>query len=522
MYKVLLVDDEELELIGIQKLIPWGELDMEVASACNDAFTALDYLQNHKVDVLVSDIKMPIMSGLELASKALRFSPDLKIVFVSGYEDFQYAKQAISMNASGYVLKPDHDNELTAALSGVRDSLKQEQGQFQLEQSLQQSMVYLKNELLGRCLEGAGDQGTVLALIEQFGLGRYTGSLCVAVAEVDDMNWRIASYSEEERKCLSEKIFNTLFQKCHEAGINKYCKLYPQRLAIVLDDQDELKLLEDMITCIGESYPLTLTIGLGGYVGKLDQLQLSYNQACKALSAKMFQGKGKIICFSPARESVHENAFNIDSTVDTLFAAMSNYELVQIVDCMEELFLHVKNIDSQAAIHNYSLYIISKLDVYLTALNENLFSILRRDRHVIEMLFKFETIDDIHSWLRKIIFEISELFHNKKLRKNIKLIREIESYIVERLHKNITLKEVANAFSFSPNYLGYLFKEETDENFSDYITRKRMDIAKNLLKDTSLKVYEVADRIGCGSLAHFSKLFKDNTGMTPGDYRKRS
>ncbi|MCR2804584.1 response regulator [Paenibacillus soyae] len=523
MYRVVLVDDEELELLGIQKLVPWAELGMEVVAACPDGFSALEYLERNEADLLVSDIRMPIMSGLELASKAQKIHPGLKLLFVSGYEDFQYAKQALSMQASGYILKPVNDNELVGALQTVRTALDNERGQQQLEQSFQQSMVYLKNELLERCLEGTSDRDTVIKLIEQFQLGAYTGKLRVAVIELEERDWRSVEHGGYDHSDESSvPLFNTITEWCQNAGISMFCKLSPRRLAIVLEESRGTEPLGRIMDLLAEKHGATLTIGLGRDTDSLDDLNRSYEEACKALSTKMFRGKGKLLAFSEVREEAQSSALNIEAIVDSLLGAMADYDLVGIVDHMEDLFQQVKNIENPSAVRNYSLYVVSRLDTYLIGLNESLFALTHKEGHSLDRLFQFETIDDIHSWLRRKMFEISEHLHNKKQRKNVKLIGQIQQYIDERLGSSISLKEVAQAFSFSPNYLGQLFKEETGELFSDYTTRKRMELAKRLLSDPSIKVYEVADRVGCSTLAYFSKQFKDYTGMTPGEYRKHT
>jgi len=517
MYRVVLVDDEELELTGIQKLVPWKELHMEVKAACPDGFSALNYLEENEADILVSDIRMPIMSGLELASKAQRLHPNLKILFISGYEDFQYAKQALSMKASGYVLKPINDDELFGALQSVRSDLDGANRQQQREQSIQQSMVYLKNELLERCLEGTPDRDAVIELMAQFRLGVQVGRLRAAIIEIEDRDWRTESqYSEEAHA----ELLGALTSLCSRYGMEMFCRLSPRRLAVVLEESHTEATLERMMEELSAGHHATLTIGLGQAVDELERLHLSYEEASKALAMKMFQGKGKIIAYSATKEEAQASALNIEATVDAILAAMTQYELVRIVDCMEELFQQVKNIKNPSAVHNYSLFVISRLDAYLNSLNESLLSMTGQNGFALDKLFDFETIDDIHSWLRRKIFELSEQLHNKRQRRNVKLIGQIQSFIDQRLGESISLKEAAQAFSFSPNYLGHLFKEETGELFSDYLMRKRMELAKGLLADTGLKVYEVADRVGSGTLAHFGKQFKDYTGMTPGEYRK--
>lgn len=522
MYKVLLVDDEQLELAGLKQFIPWGQYNMEIVQACDNAYSALEYLHIYAVDVLVTDIRMPNMSGLELAEKALEMHPDIKLVFITGYEDFHYAKQAISMNASSYVLKPVDEEELADVLRKVSLSLQQRRQHAEREQSMQRTLDMLKNELLERYLKGANDPELELALIEQFGITRQQGTLRAAVIELDDARWKLNEQAEPDRKRTVDQLLSYIASQLEEAGIATYGQIDSYQMAVVIGDQEaQLALLDRMVGQVKANFPLTITIGLGERVAAWNELPRSYEQAVRALSSKMFRGKGIVIAFDEEHAGDEQLAIDLDTKVENLFTAMSNYELVAIVDRLDELFKHVQSLRDRLSITHYSLYLMTKLEVHLHALNENLYDMLQIDRKHLNILHQFETIDDMHSWLRKRIFEISELLHNKKLRRHYKLINEIQAYILNRLDQALTLKEVANQFSFSPNYLGQLFKEETGESFSEYITRERMEKAKELLRNPVLKVYEVAHAVGCKNMTHFSKLFKDYVGMTAGEYRKQ-
>lgn len=154
MYKVLLADDEMLDLEGMKRFIPWSELGLEVVDAVSNGFAACDVIKHRPVDILVTDINMPNMSGLELARKAIEKKPDIRIVFVSGYQDFHYVKQALSMKACSYVLKPVDDDELIASLQTIKQELELEGKRKEAEKHYQRMIPMAKNELLIRLLEG--------------------------------------------------------------------------------------------------------------------------------------------------------------------------------------------------------------------------------------------------------------------------------------------------------------------------------------------------------------------------------
>lgn len=520
MIKVMLVDDEELELIGIRELIPWSELDMEVQIALDNGFAAMDYLRLKEVDLIVTDIRMPIMSGLELAEKARELHPRVKIVLVSGYEDFNYARKAISVKASSYILKPVNDSELIEVLREVGQQLKLERNQSLREDSVMQSLDYLKNELLARCLEKTSDRKAALSLMEKFGLGGPDVKMRIAVVEIDDVSGLFSSVPEDKH-AIVQRTFEEILRLCDEQHFKNICRLSFYRIAIILDEQHPMDQLQKLLNGVRECSDLTITIGVGDAVNGLGEIHHSYEEANIALSLKMLQGKDRLIFYSAIQIETEYSDQQLDHLLSRLFAAMSAYELVAIVDYTNELIVHIKKIESKSMVYYCFLYVTSRLEGYLGPFQETLFVKTEPQQKSMEMLFKLETVDDIHLWFRRTIFQVSENLHNKRLRKNQSLVGQIQEYIEQRLGQVITLKDIATAFSFSPNYLGYLFKEEMNESFSEYVLRRRMEKAKGLLKDVGLKIYEVAHITGYVKLSHFSKQFKDHTGVSPKEYRRQ-
>ncbi len=507
MYRVLLVDDEMLDLEGLERLIPWESLDMEVVSAVNSGFEALDYLQSNPIDVLVSDIKMPIMSGLELAGRALELIPKLKTVFISGYEDFQYAKKAIQLNASGYVLKPVDDHEVIRVLTEVANELKREAQMEKLENGFKHFGHRVNDEGLFHWLSSAGDNH---------------GPYQIGLLELDDVSLKLERLPDNIKQSHISKTYNALITCCELEGITTVCRAEGYRFALVLHGEYRLEKLEHILAYVENNAPLTVTAGLGRITEKIEELPISYHTAKELLSYKIFCGKNRIIAREDIESFQMQDVIDIDEILQTLFMAISNYDLVRVDDSLEQLYANIKRFGKKMSVYNVTIHLIAKLDSFLFGMNENLRTILGIDVNHFDVLYDFETVNDIKSWLRRKLFEISEMLQLKKLRKNRKLVEGIEEYIKIHLDRNLTLRDVANYFSFSPNYLGHLFKEEKEENFSDFVIRKRLEKASELLLDPKLKIYEVADRVGYKSLTYFSRQFKEKFGATPGDYRKKS
>jgi two-component system response regulator YesN len=518
LYKVLIADDEKLDLEGMKAFVPWNELGMEVVDGVSNGFAACKILEEEKIDILVTDVQMPNMSGLELAKRALEKWKDIKIIFVSGYQDFTYAKQALSLNACDYLLKPMDDQELIDSLIKVSKIIDEER----THQELYWQMVPLvKNEYLLQLFEGSYNAAGLNVLHNEYRLKDFAWPGRISILELDDLPWKLNASDEKEQVVVMNNLLQHVASVCKVHNIEHICKISNKRLALLMEEAMMLPVLEQLIQQIKHELSFTITIGVGGALQGVAEIQQSYIQATEALNYKMFQGKGKIIQYGEVRTTEIDDAKMLEIRIEALIHAMSNYELVRIHDELESLFQTVRNMRSKLTIQNFAMYILMKLDNHLHTINEDLFQLLGLELKSFDIVLQLETIDDIQSWLRRRAYEISEMLYNKKHNKNWNLIQEIIDYVRVRMNNNITLRDVAEQFSFSPNYLGLLFKEVTGKNFSEYLIMMRLEKACDLLKNTNLKIYEVADKVGHRYLPYFSRQFKETYGVTPLEYRRK-
>ena len=519
MYRCVIADDEPLDLEGLRRLIDWKSLGMEVVCAAGNGFAVLDFLRRESADILVTDIKMPILSGLEAARQAVRLHPGIKLLFISGYEDFHYAKHAIDLNASGYLLKPVDNDELYEQLRKLRDQLDQER----TRRSIERSLPLIQGELLTRWLEGGGRPEDWETIAEAASRGGHAEWNRAALVEIDDLGWKLNPYPPEQRDEIIGSIKEFIFEwcranRCHPVQVDR------RRYALLCREEggaDLAERLRDLVEAARGKFPVTLTAAAGGIAAAPEELPASYRAAADALSLKMFVGKGRVIAAEKRNRQLVSEVRNMDDVLNELFDAMNKYELVRIDDNLQLLFQSARAMNEKLQVHHFSMHLIAKLEQYLSSIGENLYGLLGIELSNLDVLYRFETIADIQSWMRRRLFEISEKLRDKASSRNGRLILEIKKYVEEHIGEAFTLKDVANAFSFSPNYLGHLFKEECGENFSDYVIRVRMEKARELLRDPRKKIYEVADETGYSNFTVFYRQFRKRFGVSPGDFRKR-
>jgi len=500
MYKVLLVDDEILDLEGMRSFIPWSELGMEVAAAVNNGFAAYEVLEREHIDILVTDVRMPNMTGLELTKQGLARQPHLKVIFVSGYRDFQFVKQALSLQACNYVLKPTDDDELVDSLVKVRDELEQNKKRIDAERELKQIEPFVRNQRLARWIEQTLDGESSVQAPDDPVFSQARWPSAVVVLELDDPSAAL-------------EMSNGIAAWCEELRCRQLCTIGNRRFVLLSEDPES----------ITRSNALPgVTVGIGPAARSLDEVGSSCRAAAEALEHKMFYGKGSVIRYELLQKPEKQAVRHLDIPLDELFEAIARYDIVRIHDEIERLIKTASKLHSKYTIQNLTLYVMMKLEDYLRAMDEELHESLGIDWNGIEVVQRFETIQEICAWMRSEAYRISEQLHKRQQpNRHGKWINELTDYVQEHLHENITLKDLADKFSFSPNYLGLLFKEKTDQYFSDYLNTLRMERAKDLLLNTNKKVYEVADLTGYRYLPYFSKKFRECYGMSPLEYRKR-
>ncbi|SMF66433.1 two component transcriptional regulator, AraC family [Paenibacillus uliginis N3/975] len=521
MYKVLLVDDEELDLEGMKRFIPWSDLGMEVKGSVNNALSACEIMEKETIDILVSDVNMPYMSGLELARIALERKPNIRIIFVSGYQEFSYVQQALSLKAYSYVLKPMNDSELVSSLLKVKRDLDEEMKQREVEKAYHEMIPIVKSDILIRLLEREESEESLSKITMSYGFDQMNWPVRVAVMELDNLPWRQAGDFTSQRK-MSRVFLQQIHESITGLGMIPYCKFSSQRIALLLEDDSANRMVSTLTERVQQHLSSSITTGIGEPAHGMDQLQMSYRQAVEAVEGKMFLGKGSVIKYEDvSAEPGMLDARMLDERMTALLNAMEGYELVQICDELEKLFGTITSLRSRFTVHNMSNYIIWKLDQYLSSRNEDLFELLGMEIHHLDILMQFETVSDIRSWFRQRMFEISERLYEKTNSKDSKFIRNVINTMKERMSENITIKDIAQHFSFSPSHIGFLIKEKSGNTFNELLVQLRMEKACELLRQPGMKIYEVADQVGYRYLPYFSRQFKEKFGITPMEYRKR-
>jgi two-component system, response regulator YesN len=517
MYTVLLVDDEHYDLEGLKQLVPWSDLRLRIVGAVHSGSQALSVIEQTNVDILITDVMMPRMSGLELAIQVKERLPSTKIIFLSGYQEFEFARKAIELSAAGYILKPMNDDDLVRVLTGVVQHLDREKQDQQLENMSQGELLYQWLEDLV-----AEEQKTTIVsrlfILDTQGQGYRS-----AIIEIDDVQWKLNRYPAYERAAKINETVKHLKHRLGEHTNLRFCRLGRYQFALVFtDDQPQSGWLQSIRHSAPQVAGLSVTIALGHPVDRFSDVVDSYQAAKDLLGYKLFLGKNRIITGTDKQFLSSREIDDLDAILHQMFTAMVNHDQVAVDSYLQQVCMIAYQFQHKFTAQNFAMHLINRLEAYLQRMNQSLYSLLGIELKDLDILLQFETIDDIRLWLREKMLEISASIQARRQHKHSRLIEEIERCVAERMSDKATLREVARRLSFSPNYLSHIFKEETGERFSNYIVRKRLDKACELLQTTNLKIFEISDMLGYSTVTYFSRQFRSVYGMTPGDYRRQS
>ena len=416
MNKLLIVDDDELMREGIEKNINWFDLGFQVVGAAANGEEGLELAHLYKPDIVLSDIKMPFLDGIKMGKQILESYPSTKIVFLTGYDDFDYAKKALQIKACEYVLKYEDNDVIVEAVRKARNEFEQDRSNQEKEKRYRSLSL---NQFFGKLLVGSGTKESIEYQANSLNLSLHNKRFCVAVVIPNDYEeFFNPNLSEGANMDLLAFLIKNQCDEILEKDHKGVCINYNNRIYLLLDiteldddiDTQKIPVLKEISDSIKKFLKVQIQIYVGnGYLGYLN-IPKSYNEALIAAEMNNLKQNNDII----------------------------SYE-------------HIKN----------------------------------------------------HESSHKII------------------IKQVKEYINRNFQNEfLSLNEVADTVHWASSYISTLFKKYMGINFREYLINLRISKAKDILKFTDLKTYEIAEKVGYSNAQYFSVIFKKYSGYSPTEYRQ--
>ncbi|MGG1613319.1 response regulator [Paenibacillus phoenicis] len=547
MYKLILADDEEDVREGLLGLIDWEGLGYVVQETAENGKEAVELVEKHAPDVVVTDIQMPFMNGLQLSEWIRERYPATKIIILTGYEEFEYAQKAIRLGIDEYVLKPFSAGELAEILRKVKLQLDEEVAAKEnvqlLTEHYRKNLPILQSLFLSSLVSRRLQEAEIREKCEHYDLDLSGDRYMVSAIRIDSAPaWRGSDGSHEPGNgaALSLKDTNdTQLQLFAVFNIaEEIVRLHPKGRAFIHHDEvvvlsvgepgadkpladQTLQLLEEIRFSVERFLKLTVTIGAGSEVGQLSELAGSYEEAVKALDYRVILGGNKVIWIEDV-ESRQTDPLSLDEMKEKeLVRCLKVGSDQELVNLLEELFKALT--DSKASYQDFQLYLLELLTAVIKVAKDirvDLDKLFGDGAGFLGQFVKFSHADEAKAWFLDICMKLKQSIATDRQSSYNKLVDEAKEYILAHYgDHDISIAKVCQHLHISTGYFSNIFKKETKTTFVNYLMGVRMDAAQDLLATTDLKAFEIAERVGFADPNYFSFCFRKKFGISPKEYR---
>lgn len=525
MLRVMLVDDEPFILQGLSVLIDWNGLGFEIVKTAANGLEALEFLKKDEVDLIIADIRMPGMSGLELLENVRKSRiTDAYFAIVSGYNDFAYARQAICNACVDYLLKPVAKDELIRLLTRVR-SLHQESQRRRQEESRQEK-AYFSRQLIS-IICGKYDRENLEYVNERLKL---SGGIRYIAVEIDARDEAARKMTEEEKRgqqralytaCLTilgKDGYHCIFDVSRKENSYDVGLIYCDRLAQEAE-MEEQEYLDHFLDQIRRMMNVPVVMLVGNRVETLEEIGESSRSAAIARSFQDFrleesgaQLEGEIAGGSGRL---------CKQTLDGLVSAVEQNDRAEISRCVAALYEEMNKGGLDAHLIGVNINYLLFQHVYLAAAQDENVNQEEVLHFISANAFEEGTIRGSRVHLVQFAREYADYLTQLRSRSARGVLAEIEKEIQENYSRNLTLRELSRKYFINSAYLGQLFRKKYGVAFKDYLNAYRMDRAAGLLLHTDMKTVEIAERVGYHDTDYFINRFIAVKGCTPAKFRKQ-
>ena len=521
MLKVLLVDDEPFILEGLSVIIDWNKEGFEIAGKVSNAFEALEALRKEEIDLVITDIRMPEMTGLELVEKVYREKlSQAYFVMLSGYNDFRYVRTALQNKCLDYMLKPISKDELLKVLDRVRKS-HAITSKKRMDDSIMEREVFAKNMI--RICRGKYRADNV-EYVRRY-LGENRGFRYISAA-LDEKDASLKHVGGGQKRQLQKELYErclTLFpgreylcmldpslrEQSYDVGI-----VYSEDMAKEQNELSEQEYLEKLRDRIKAAVDFPVIVIVGSRVENIEDIPDSCKATLLAYSIRNFD-------IGEDEEGKPEDKAVNKQIIDALLRAVKVNDKESIVSESRKLLNEMTSGQANARLIRMGInYLMFELLHMATEQDDNV-----NQREVFQVInenaLSHIDADDGEENLTEILVEYGDYLAQLRANQSKGVLSRIEQDMKENYKENLTLKDLSRKYYVNAAYLGQSFKKQYGESFKDYLNRIRIEAAVELLMYSDKKIYEIAEEVGYKDLDYFINKFIALKGCTPAKFRKQ-
>lgn len=519
--RLLIADDEINICYGLREKVDWHSLGIEVVGCAEDGAEALAIYERETPDIIIADINMPQMDGLELLKKVRDMNANVIVIFISAYSEFAYAQEALKNGAFDYVVKPICEDELAAIVLRAVELIQKRKSQKEM---IDKASILQKQE----------QEKTLLDLLHGFASAE--AQIWEAVKAVEpfcaDFRFCIGMLIDYSMDGEQPTFLNECLEKKNDDGVLTLPFAQHESGIFVLLFYDDQMLLQNKLRglyyrikrkLLENKAEKNIFIGISSETRPRDIAPRLYLECVLAAIGAYHDGKPAVLSdYGEFKKRAGTENVDMEFFADSILCAVSEADYGGVGQCFEKLFYFLGFSKRPASMFDFNLSFYSYITYFLKSLSRYLFVNLSKEaleevEQFKELSLKKKSLYIYEDCLKKTLRLCSAL-ENGKIHIKSQIVLQAVSYIHKNYRSDISLTGVAKYLNISPTHLSHLFKAELDKTFSSYLTHYRVQKAKKMLKAGDKKIYEIAEEAGFSDPQYFAKIFKKVEGVTPTEY----
>lgn len=540
MYKVLLVDDEFLTRDAIAKNVEWTKSGFQLIGSAENGQKAVEMIQSDLPDLVLTDICMPVMDGIALSAYIHNNYPTICVVIISGYDEFEYAKQALKYDVSDYILKPITSYELMEELQKAYkriDETREQQNQVEkIKWEYEKSMPTLRCNFLTRLLEGSYFKADMSQQLAHFHIQLKGENQTIVLIDVEDSFCYKMTYPDAEDDLIDFSIANIAGEITAGYSDVIFFQNTENKSILIFSSNDAKEMAKriemvgrEIIEAIYHYLEVKICILVGNVVQGAADWNVSYNSAMQAGETRFLMEKNMFVYAKEVPTYIHteENRsgkihFQTSDWIEKIILLIKLNQIEQLRKASNDLFFELRSTGGKRTsiflyIQNIVLTVLINLEDNTTDFGDKI-----EEAEFIHHLAEYKHLCEVQDLFLKFCYRMAENIAENRESVNQKQAVLALDYMGKNYKNiNISLHMVCSYLCVSTSYFSTFFKEATGETFIEALTRIRMERAQKLLETTNMKSCEVAMEVGYSDPHYFSSIFKKRQGMTPTEYSKQ-
>lgn len=540
LYRIILVDDEEEVRKSIIRKIDWTSVGFTVVGDAENGEEALEKIEGLEPDVVLTDIRMPYMDGLTLAERIRQKYPSMKIVIFSGYDDFEYAKRAIKLNVTEYILKPVNVEELTAILKRIKTNLDEEIEQKRnvtlLRENYRKSLPILREQFLKDLISRPMENETVLDLVEEYGIPLAGAKKWIAIAvelERELAQEDVPLPLHEEKNLIPISVIQIMEENLkpyYRFSLVSFSGTAEAEIAgiVAVDDGNSqtglIDILGDICKEIRKLVKVPVTIGIGHSAAELGNISVSFKSALDALGYRAIVGTGGTIYINDV-EPVSGGKLQFGGEDESAFVQAIKFGPEEkIEEAVQQIVKRMS--DARVHVRQYQAYVLSVANCMIQLTQQydlNLEEIFADDPLGLDPFTVIQQAlnrDNFSRWLYQAALKINGAMNRERDNTARQVMEKAKQYIMDNYQDpDLSVEQICRYLHMSPAYFSTMFKKATGQTYIAYLTEIRLNKAVELLNMTDDKTYVIASKVGYQEQNYFSYVFKKRFGVSPTKFR---